>query len=51
MVIVQADITAFLTENYCPDTEDPDCVNHVDELYPEMLSMVVDEFIVLANGQ
>jgi hypothetical protein len=41
----------FLTENYCPFTNDPDCANHVDELYPEMLSMVVDEFIILANRQ
>jgi hypothetical protein len=41
----------FLTENYCLVTNDPDCANHVDELYPEMLSMVVDEFIILANRQ
>jgi hypothetical protein len=47
----QEAITAYLTQNYCPGTEDPDCANHVDQLYPDMLSMVVDEFIVLANWQ
>ena len=50
VIMLQDAITTFLTANYCPDTEDPDCVNHVDELYPEMLSLVVDEFIILANG-
>jgi hypothetical protein len=49
--LLQGDITVFLTENYCPETDDPDCVNHVDELYPEMLSIVVDEFIILSNRQ
>jgi hypothetical protein len=44
-------IADFLTANYCPGTDDPDCANHVDQLYPDMLSMVVDEFIVLANWQ
>jgi hypothetical protein len=41
----------FLKENYCPETNDPNCDNHVDELYPDMLSMVVDEFIILSSGQ
>jgi hypothetical protein len=50
-LLLQEDIAVFLTENYCPGTEDPDCVNHVDELYPEMLSMVVEEFVILASRQ
>jgi hypothetical protein len=48
---MQADITAFLTENFCPGTNDPDCLFHINVLYPEMLVIVVDEFIVLGNGQ
>jgi hypothetical protein len=49
--LLHADITVFLTENYCPDTDDANCANHVDELYPDMLTMVVDEFVILSNRQ
>jgi hypothetical protein len=35
--------------NYCPGTDDPDCAHRVDQPYPDMLSMFIDEFIVLGN--
>ena len=41
------DIASWLEENYCPTVEDEECAMHVNEMYPTMLEMIAEEFIIL----
>ncbi|XP_023342612.1 uncharacterized protein LOC111712273 isoform X2 [Eurytemora carolleeae] len=41
-------ISEYLEEHYCPHTHDEDCAMHVNEMYPTMLEMIAEEFIVLS---
>ena len=40
-------IASWLEENYCPTVEDEECALHVNEMYPTMLEMIAEEFIIL----
>ncbi|XP_023343401.1 uncharacterized protein LOC111712881 [Eurytemora carolleeae] len=40
-------IANYLEEEYCPTVEDEECAMHVNEMYPTMLEMIAEEFIIL----
>ena len=42
---MEKEIIGFLQEEYCPTVESEDCFHHLEEHYPQILGMVVHEFI------
>ena len=44
-------IAAWLEDNYCPTVDDEECAMHVNEMYPTMLEMIAEEFIILNAGR
>ena len=40
-------ISEYLEEHYCPHVHDENCAMHVNEMYPTMLEMVAEEFVIL----
>ena len=44
-------IASWLEDNYCPTVDDEECAMHVNEMYPTMLEMIAEEFIILNAGR